>query len=83
MRPCDLSEFDMQVQVANQQSFPWLWATDMGGPLTQRLTAITTASLTAGSVTGTVGSATGITNGAASAVISLVLLLATAVVESR
>jgi hypothetical protein len=63
MRPCDLSEFDMQVQVANQQSFPWLWATDMGGPLTQRLTAITTASLTAGSVTGTVLSATGITNG--------------------
>ena len=63
MRPCDLSEFDMQVQVANQQSFPWLWATDMGGPLTQRLTAVTTASLTAGSVTGTVGSGTGITNG--------------------
>ncbi len=29
MVPVDLSEFDMQVQQAGQQSYPWLWATDM------------------------------------------------------
>jgi hypothetical protein len=29
MIPCDLAEFDMQVQQAGLQSYPWLWATDM------------------------------------------------------
>ena len=29
MVPIDLSEFDMQVQMAGQQSYPYLWATDM------------------------------------------------------
>lgn len=29
MVPCDLAEFDMQVQQAGIQSYPWLWATDM------------------------------------------------------
>jgi len=29
MIPCDLSEFDMQVQQAGISSYPWLWATDM------------------------------------------------------
>lgn len=29
MIPCDLSDFDMQVQQAGLNSYPWLWATDM------------------------------------------------------
>lgn len=29
MVPCDLAEFDMQVQQAGISSYPWLWATDM------------------------------------------------------
>lgn len=29
MVPCDLAEFDMQVQQGGNQSYPWLWATDM------------------------------------------------------
>lgn len=29
MVPVDLAEFDMQVQQAGLQSYPWLWATDM------------------------------------------------------
>lgn len=29
MVPCDLSDFDMQVQQAGNQSYPWLMATDM------------------------------------------------------
>jgi hypothetical protein len=29
MVPCDLAEFDMQVQQSGTQSYPWLWATDM------------------------------------------------------
>lgn len=29
MIPCDLAEFDIQVQQAGLQSYPWLWATDM------------------------------------------------------
>lgn len=29
MIPCDLAEFDMQVEQAGLQSYPWLWATDM------------------------------------------------------
>jgi hypothetical protein len=29
MKPIDLAEFDLQVQQAGQQSYPFLWATDM------------------------------------------------------
>lgn len=29
MVPCDLAEFDMQVQQSGNQSFPWMWVTDM------------------------------------------------------
>lgn len=29
MVPCDLTEFDMQVQQAGLNSYPWLWATDL------------------------------------------------------
>src|SRR5216684_4425057 len=54
MVPVDLSEFDMQVQQAGLQSYPWLWATDMGGTLTDRIVAIKDASTTAGSTTVTV-----------------------------
>src|SRR5215469_1199255 len=38
MIPCDLAEFDMQVQQAGLQSYPWLWATDMS----QRVIALST-----------------------------------------
>lgn len=62
MVPIDLAEFDQYPQFPNQ-STPELWATDMGAPLTQRITAVTTANLTAGSMAGTVASATGISNG--------------------
>ena len=62
MVPIDLAEFDMFPQFP-AQSTPELWATDMGAPLTQRITAVTTASLTAGSTAGTVVSAAGISNG--------------------
>lgn len=47
MVPCDLSEFDMQVQQAGLQSYPWLWATDLGAPLTDRITLVTSAATTA------------------------------------
>jgi hypothetical protein len=50
MIPCDLSEFDMQVQQAGISSYPWLWATDMS----QRVIARTT--------TGTVHSNTTLDN---------------------
>ncbi len=62
MVPIDLAEFDMFPQFP-AQSTPELWATDMGAPLTQRITAVTTASLTAGSTAGTVASAAGIADG--------------------
>jgi hypothetical protein len=39
MVPCDLSEFDQQVQQAGLSTYPWLWATDMA----QRVIAQTTA----------------------------------------
>lgn len=29
MIPCDLADFDLQVQQAGLNSYPWLWATDM------------------------------------------------------
>lgn len=49
MVPVDLAEFDMQVQTAGQNSYPWLWATDMGGPLTDRIILSTTADIAAAS----------------------------------
>ena len=46
MIPCDLAEFDMQVQQVGVSAFPWLWATDMA----QRVIAEQTqANWTAGS----------------------------------
>lgn len=39
MVPCDLAEFDMQVQQVGISAFPWLWATDMA----QRKVAQTTS----------------------------------------
>jgi hypothetical protein len=39
MVPCDLAEFDGQVQQAGLNSYPWLWATDMA----QRILVLTTA----------------------------------------
>ena len=47
MTPIDLAEFDMLPQFPNQ-STPELWATDMGGPLTDRITLVTTAALLVG-----------------------------------
>ncbi len=63
MVPVDLSEFDMQVQQAGLQSYPWLWSTDMGGPLTDRITAVSTLATTLNSPTATVTSATGVAIG--------------------
>jgi hypothetical protein len=66
MIPCDLSEFDMQVQQAGIQSYPWLWATDMANASagnSARYNAATTAALTLNSTTATLASATGVSNG--------------------
>ena len=49
--PCDLAEFDMQVQQSGLQSFVWLGATDMATPIDDRIILSTTANLTAGSTT--------------------------------
>lgn len=65
MVPVDISEFDMQVQQAGLQSYPWLWATDMGGPLTDRIVAVTTLAITSGSTAATVASGAGLANGQA------------------
>ena len=64
--PIDLGEFDQYPQL-NAQGIPSVIATDMGGPLNQRIVLSTTASLTAGSTAGTVSVATGLTNGLAMA----------------
>lgn len=48
MIPCDLAEFDVQVQQAGIQSYPWLWATDMS---LRTITLATTGNITAGSPT--------------------------------
>ena len=60
--PIDLAEFDLFPQLPSQ-STPELWATDMGGPLTQRIVNATTATLTAGSTAGTVADASNLQNG--------------------
>ncbi len=57
--PIDLGEFDQYPQL-NSQGLPSVIATDMGGPLTQRIVLSTTVSLTVGS-TATV--AAGLTSG--------------------
>lgn len=62
MVPIDLAEFDQYPQLPGK-STPEVWATDMGGPLTQRIVLATTAALTAGSTAGTVASATGLSSG--------------------
>lgn len=46
MVPCDLAEFDMQVQQAGISSYPWLWATDMAQRLIVRTTTATVHSNT-------------------------------------
>ncbi len=45
MIPCDLADFDLQVQQAGLNSYPWLWATDMS----QRTIVLNTYGDTAGS----------------------------------
>jgi hypothetical protein len=64
--PIDLGQFDQYPQM-DAQGIPSTIATDMGGPLNQRIVLVTTASLTAGSTAGTVASAAGLTNGIAMA----------------
>lgn len=62
MVPIDLAEFDLYPQFPSQ-STPERWATDMGAPLTQRITAVTTANLLAGSNAGVAAVGAGIANG--------------------
>jgi len=50
MTPIDIAEFDGYPQFPSQ-STPELWATDMGGPLTQRIILSTTGDLTGSSPT--------------------------------
>jgi hypothetical protein len=51
MTPIDLAEFDGYPQFPNQ-SLPELWATDMGGPLSQRIVSAQTAILGGGTLIG-------------------------------
>jgi len=44
--PVDLAEFDLQVQQAGLNSYPWLWATDMSSPVTSRIVLVTTGNVT-------------------------------------
>jgi hypothetical protein len=46
--PCDLAEFDMQVQQAGLNSYVWLGATDMSAPIDDRILLTTTANVTQG-----------------------------------
>lgn len=46
MIPCDIAEFDMQVQQAGLESYPWIWATDMAQRLIVRTTTGTVHSNT-------------------------------------
>lgn len=62
MVPIDLAEFDLYPQFPNQ-STPELWATDMGGPLTQRIVLSTTAGVVSGSTAAVLASATGVYTG--------------------
>lgn len=62
MTPIDLAEFDLFAKL-NSQSTPMLWATDMGGPLTQRIILATPMATTLNSVTATPVSVTGLVPG--------------------
>jgi hypothetical protein len=64
MTPIDLAQFDMLPQFPNQTT-PELWATDVGGPITERITLVTTAALVSGSSSATLASATGAATGQA------------------
>ncbi len=60
--PIDLGEFDLYPQI-NAQGLPAVMATDMGGPLTDRIVFAGPASLTAASTTISLILATNVTNG--------------------
>lgn len=62
--PVDLAQFDQYPQYPSQ-GLPSTWATDMGGPLTQRIVLATTAALTSGSASATVALATNLAIGRA------------------
>ena len=49
--PCDLAEFDMQIQQAGLNSYVWLSATDMSAPVDDRVMLATTGTLTAATTT--------------------------------
>lgn len=66
MVPIDLAEFDQYPQFPSQ-STPELWATDMGGPVTQRIILATTAKMTLGSFTAVIADGTGVASGLAMA----------------
>lgn len=61
MTPYDLAEFDIQVQQAGIQSYPWMWATDMSVATIAAATQgnLTSDSLTVGSIANTVGIVSG------------------------
>ena len=63
MIPCDLGDFDMQVQQAGLASYPWLWATDMA-VAQQVLSTVATATLGSQTLTG-IGAATNVLSGMA------------------
>ena len=46
MVPVDLAEFDQYPQFTENQSQPGIWATDMGGPVTDRIVLATTGDIT-------------------------------------
>lgn len=58
----DLAEFDLMPKLPSQ-STPELWATDMSGPLTQRIVLTTTMSVTAGSPTAAPADTTNLAGG--------------------
>ena len=64
MTPIDLAEFDLFPKLPSQ-STPQLWATDMGGPLTQRIILATWMVTTSGSTTATPASLIGLVAGLA------------------
>jgi len=49
--PCDLAEFDLQVQQAGLNSYVWLEATDTSSPLSDRIQQATAGDVAAGSTT--------------------------------
>lgn len=62
MVPIDLAELDMLPQFPNQ-STPELWATDMGGPVTERIVLSTTCGLASGVTTAAPVSTAGLRTG--------------------